>query len=154
MRLWSLHPKYLDGRGLVALWREGLLAQAVIAGNTAGYRSHPQLFRFRVQPSPLSAIAEYLRAVYAESLARGYCFDAGKIASPASPGPSVLIDVPQGQMDFEWRHLMNKLAARAPRRRSELLTETCPEPHPLFRITPGGIAYWERPASGSYGKQP
>jgi len=25
MRLWTLHPKYLDARGLVALWREGLL---------------------------------------------------------------------------------------------------------------------------------
>jgi hypothetical protein len=29
-RIWSLHPKYLDARGLVALWREGLLAQAVL----------------------------------------------------------------------------------------------------------------------------
>ncbi|HEU5178767.1 MAG TPA: pyrimidine dimer DNA glycosylase/endonuclease V, partial [Burkholderiales bacterium] len=32
MRLWSLHPKYLDARGLVALWREALLAQAVLRG--------------------------------------------------------------------------------------------------------------------------
>jgi carboxyl-terminal processing protease len=29
MRLWSLHPKYLDAQGLVALWREALLAKAV-----------------------------------------------------------------------------------------------------------------------------
>ena len=27
MRLWTLHPKYLDAAGLVALWREALLAQ-------------------------------------------------------------------------------------------------------------------------------
>jgi hypothetical protein len=37
---------YLDGRGLVALWREALLAQAVLRGRTRGYR-HPQLARFR-----------------------------------------------------------------------------------------------------------
>jgi hypothetical protein len=43
MRLWSVHPKYLDARGLVALWREGLLAQAVLRGRTSGYVRHPQL---------------------------------------------------------------------------------------------------------------
>ncbi|WP_368086417.1 pyrimidine dimer DNA glycosylase/endonuclease V [Nitrosomonas sp. Nm34] len=26
MRLWSIHPKYLDAKGLLALWREGLQA--------------------------------------------------------------------------------------------------------------------------------
>ncbi len=29
MRLWSLHPRYLDPQGLMALWRETLLAKAV-----------------------------------------------------------------------------------------------------------------------------
>lgn len=38
MRLWTLHPKYLDPKGLVALWRETLLAQRVLAGRTRGYR--------------------------------------------------------------------------------------------------------------------
>jgi hypothetical protein len=63
MRLWSLHPKYLDAKGLVALWREALLAQAVLRGNTRGYQNHPQLLRFRQQSSPLSAIASYLVSV-------------------------------------------------------------------------------------------
>jgi hypothetical protein len=36
MRLWTLHPKYLDARGLVALWREALLAQKVLRGATRG----------------------------------------------------------------------------------------------------------------------
>jgi len=49
MRLWSLHPAYLDARGLGALWREGLLAQAVLRGKTRGYRSHPQLERWRAR---------------------------------------------------------------------------------------------------------
>ena len=37
MRLWTLHPKYLDPQGLVALWREALLARAVLQGKTRGY---------------------------------------------------------------------------------------------------------------------
>ena len=81
MRLWSLHPQYLDAKGLVALWREALLAQAVLGGKTAGYRHHPQLHRFRAQPSPLYAMAAYLRAVHAEAATRGYRFDAGKISA-------------------------------------------------------------------------
>jgi hypothetical protein len=67
MRLWSLHPKYLDARGLVALWREGLLAQAVLRGRTNGYVHHPQLERFRAESSPLGAIADYLRGVHGEA---------------------------------------------------------------------------------------
>ncbi len=30
MRIWSLHPKYLDRQGLLACWRETLLAQKVM----------------------------------------------------------------------------------------------------------------------------
>ncbi len=49
MRLWSLHPKYLDRQGLLAVWREGLLAQKVLQGKTKGYKNHPQLKRFQQQ---------------------------------------------------------------------------------------------------------
>lgn len=69
MRLWSLHPKYLDARGLVALWREALLAQAVLRGETRGYRRHPQLERFRNHAAPLAAMSLYLRAIHAEAAA-------------------------------------------------------------------------------------
>ena len=41
MKLWSIHPKYLDAKGLVALWREALLAQKVLDGKTEGYKNHP-----------------------------------------------------------------------------------------------------------------
>ena len=50
MRLWTLHPKYLDARDLVALLREALLAQAVLGRQTGGYTRHPQLIRFRNSP--------------------------------------------------------------------------------------------------------
>jgi len=140
MRLWSLHPRHLDPRGLVALWREGLLAQAVLKGETRGYRRHPQLARFRAQAAPLSSIAAYLGAVHTEAVARGYRFDAGKIA-PA--GAAERMEVPEGQLAFEWRHLMRKLAQRAPEWH-ERQAAAAPSAHPLFRVAPGGVADWER----------
>ena len=142
MRLWSLHPGYLDARGLVALWREALLAQAVLAGEKKGYRNHPQLERFRAGARPAALIAEYLRAVHAESLERGYRFDKGKIARLRT---SKRLTVTSGQIDFEWRHLMKKLEARASQLHEKCPAENTPLPHPLFRVTPGGVADWERP---------
>ncbi len=142
MRLWSLHPKYLDAKGLVALWREALLAQAVLAGETKGYRAHPQLARFRLQRSPRACIAEYLKAVYVESRERGYRFDARKIAHR---GTSTRIEVTRGQLEFERRHLLAKLEKRDPTRLEALPTKGGPVAHPLFRVVPGGIEEWERP---------
>lgn len=142
MRLWSLHPRYLDGKGLSALWREALLAQAVLRGETKGYRSHPQLQRFREQDCPLAYIAHYLRAVHAEAVSRGYRFDADRIAHPGTTGR---IEVPRGQLAYEWRHLMAKLATRAPDRYERLAETPDPELHPLMQAVSGGVADWERP---------
>ncbi len=144
MRLWSLHPKYLDARGLVALWREALLAQAVLRGRTRGYRQHPQLHRFCAQPWPLAAIAAYLRSVHSEASKRGYTFDARRISPAQSSG---VITVTRGQLMHEWSHLMAKLATRAPKLRHRLACVKRPQPHPLFRVIPGDIEMWEkRPA--------
>lgn len=140
MRLWSIHPKYLDTRGLAALWREALLAQAVLKNETKGYRRHPQLIRFRAQSSPVSFIAEYLKAVHAESAERGFSFDEGKIERS---GTAERIDVPQGQIDFEWRHLAKKLEMRAPELFKRQVATSTPLVHPLFRLVPGGVADWE-----------
>jgi hypothetical protein len=149
MRLWSVHPKYLDARGLVALWREALLAQAVLMGQTKGYLHHPQLERFRAQPSPLGAIAGYLRAIHEEAVRRGYQFDARKINSAQCAG---LMTVTRGQLMYEWEHLMAKLAIRDPVLWSNLTHVRCPQPHPLFRIVPGQVETWER-SSGTAAQQ-
>jgi len=141
MRLWSLHPKYLDARGLVALWREALLAQAVLRGRTKGYRHHPQLERFRAQRSPVGAIADYLRAVHAEAEARGYAFARDKI-SPARGAGRIVVS--RGQLELEWRHLMRKLAIRDPARCRRLKPVKRAQTHPSFRAKPGGIEAWER----------
>ena len=140
MRLWTLHPKYLDAKGLVALWREALLAQAVLAGRTRGYKHHPQLLRFRRDERPLASIAEYLRRVHSESLERGYNFDAQKISRSRFDGH---ITATRGQLDFEWNHLLKKLRVRDPARWSAFKSVTRPKPHPLFLLRAGPVADWE-----------
>ena len=138
MRLWSLHPRHLDAKGLVALWREALLAQKVLAGLTRGYRNHPQLDRFKQQADPLAAIASYLGEVQREAARRGYRFDADKIAPHGKAGR---IPVSDGQIAYELQHLKNKLAMRDPAALDRLPVQ--PDVHPLFRVVTGGVEDWE-----------
>jgi len=141
MRLWSLHPKYLDAKGLVALWREALLAQKVLMGETKGYRNHPQLLRFRQLDDPVAGVAAYLTEVHAEASRRGYAFDHSKIAQRKYPGH---INVTGGQLAHEWAHLLGKLQTRDSQKWLELKQIEMPEPHPLFVVVEGGIAPWEK----------
>jgi len=146
MRLWSLHPRYLDPQGLVALWREALLARAVLCGNTRGYRSHPQLERFRAQSAPRSAISCYLNGIYAEAATRGYSFDRTKIGRARIQAP---ILVRAGQVEYEWHHLLQKLAVRSPALYEQWRAVGTPECHPLFRVQQGPIEPWERVSTGA-----
>ena len=142
MRLWSLHPRYLDRQGLLALWREALLARAVLCGRTQGYRHHPQLERFRAHGTPRAAICAYLGAIHQEAVRRGYAFDRRK----AGPQKSVMpISVTRGQLAYEWRHLLRKLAQRSPSHYRRLRRIASPACHPLMRRRRGGIEEWERP---------
>ncbi|MXY87653.1 MAG: DNA lyase [Dehalococcoidia bacterium] len=145
MRLWSLHPKYLDTKGLVAVWREGLLAQRVLGGHTRGYRKHPQLERFRHHPAPRNAIALYLEGVFAEARLRGHRFDRSKIEAVIEPVSAM--EVTEGQLRYELSHLAGKLKARDPKRLDQLSQDQVPEAHPLFVVVPGPIASWERPSN-------
>lgn len=141
MRLWSLHPRYLDSKGLVALWRESLLAQNVLKGNTRGYRSHPQLRRFRAAHDPVAAIATYLEGIYRESVRRGYAFDERKIAPGRIDGR---IPVAAGQIEFELEHLCSKLIHRDRAAFERITALKRPRAHPLFTIKAGGVEEWER----------
>jgi len=141
MRLWSLHPRHLDCRGLVALWREGLLARAVLLGATEGYRNHPQLERFRSCRKPVGVLDQYLSRVLDEARARGYCFDASKIEYQRRSRP--VLTVTRGQLAFEWAHLLAKLRKRDPAR-WQAAQGSQPEPHPAFRVVAGPVASWER----------
>lgn len=141
MRLWSIHPQYLDAKGLVALWREALLAKAVLRGETRGYTRHPQLERFKAHPHTLSSINVYLDAVHAEATRRGYTFDRSKVGPVRA---AQLMPVSTGQLAFEWRHLMSKLAVRSPALLPQWRGVRMPDCHPLFYPVPGAVASWER----------
>ena len=141
MRLWSLHPEFLDAAGLVAVWREGLLARAVLRGQTTGYRSHPQLTRFREAARPVASIDTYLAAVCDEADRRGYRFDRTKLGRARTRGR---LPVSDGQMAHEWRHLLAKLGRRQPDFRRRLADIATPRAHPLFKVVRGPVAAGER----------
>lgn len=150
MRLWSLHPRYLDAKGLTACWREGLLARSVLRGETSGYKQHPQLERFRRAPDPLAAIEAYLGGILDEAVKRGYRFDASKITRyPEIPR----IAVTEGQLLYEREHLRRKLSVRDVPAMERLGREGIPAVHPLFTVVPGEIEPWERPVPGLGGKR-
>jgi hypothetical protein len=151
VRLWSLHPSYLDRPGLTACWREALLAQAVLAGRTRGYTNHPQLVRFRATRDALGAVSAYLHGVAVEADARGYRFDRSRVLEP--PDEGVEVDVSEGQLRYEWDQLRDRMAVRSPAwlaalpalpgPRSAGEPEVLPRTHPLFRAVPGPVADWE-----------
>ena len=141
MRLWTLHPKYLDAAGLVALWREGLLAQKVLHNETRGYRAHPQLVRFKSNKNSFALIAAYLEAVCEEATTRGYNFDRAKIRAR---GSRQKLTCTRGQLLYEWGHLRNKLEARSPDRFAMGGKSRRPNPHPLFTIVAGDVESWEK----------
>ncbi len=141
MRLWTLHPQYLDPQGLVALWREALLARAVLAGQTRGYRQHPQLERFRSSATPIAAIDSYLASVHAESVRRGYSFDRNKFDAMDT---TLRLNATDGQLAYEWQHLLNKLRIRSPALYERWKGLAAPQAHPLFILDKGSVATWER----------
>ena len=141
MRLWSFHPKYLDAKGIVALWREALLAQKVLQGKTKGYRHHPQLERFRNSKDPVRAIVFYLYGVWKEANRRGYHFDRTKILKKHT---KTRINLTRGQMKYEFNWLCEKLKKRDPVRYKQIKSMMPIEAHPLFSPKAGLVESWER----------
>ena len=149
MRIWSLHPKYLDTKGIVALWRESLLAKHVLEGKTKGYKNHPQLIRFKKSRNPRWLINQYLSEVYKESIDRGYNFNKEKIDWDFKQSS---LTVTKGQLEYEFEHLLNKLKIRDSYRFKNLSEITSIDTHPLFLPIEGGIEEWENINSPTYNK--
>ncbi|MGZ4857807.1 MAG: pyrimidine dimer DNA glycosylase/endonuclease V [Methanobacteriaceae archaeon] len=141
MRLWSLHPQHLDSKGLIALWREGLLARAVLRGQTRGYKNHPQLIRFKEQPDPLATIDSYLLHVRQEALNRHYQFKKDLIGDKFI---NYLLNVTKGQLIYETKHLKAKLIHRDPYKYEEIGKVQMLLPHPIFKMIEGEIEPWEK----------
>ena len=141
MRLWSLHPRYLDSQGLVALWRESLLAQKVLQGRTRGYKNHPQLERFKAHPFPRQAIAAYLSGIWEESCRRGYFFDKKKISLKKTRKKILVTD---GQLEYEFKWLCKKLKKRSPQQCRAIFSSRKIYPHPFFKVIHGPVQPWEK----------
>jgi hypothetical protein len=140
MRIWSLHPKHLDTKGLVALWREAILAKHVLEGKTTGYINHSQLNRFKQAKNPIECINQYLSYVYEDATLRGYNFNKDKIDWGYNP---TKLKLTSGQLNYEATHLLGKLKIRDTKRYRELYIETEIKPHPLFELVEGDIEEWE-----------
>ncbi len=141
MRLWSIHPQHLDAPGLVALWREGLLARSVIQGSTKGYRQHPQLERFLNSKKPLETLDYYLSVVFDEAVSRDYQFDKNKIIYHVCTEQQ--LQVTTGQIDYEWAHLLKKLNKRNYSFWA-IQSRLHPRVHPCFKLIEGPVESWER----------
>lgn len=143
MRLWSIHPRYLDAKGLTACWREALLAKAVVAGRTKGYRHHPQLHRFGQGLTAQKKLIAYLYFIYQEALTRGYKYDARKLHG-CPKNKRHLLKINSGQLNYEFEHLQKKLRQRAPLKYRENRQVRRIEPHPLFVKQKGEVEKWEK----------
>jgi len=142
MRLWSIHPKYLDVKGLCGLWREGIIARNALLGIKKGYRNHPQLERFKKQKEPVVAMDTYLISIYEESKRRNYNFHRDRIGNKFQDDK---IDVTEGQINYEVKHLKRKLIKRDLKKYEELKKAEEPQLNPIFRAVKGEIESWERP---------
>lgn len=142
MRIWSIHPSYLDWMGLSAQWREGLLAQKVTDGKTKGWKNHPQLDRFKYHPKPMEAVGYYLNELYIESQRRGYNYNYSKILFPGAVVDP--INITSGQIEYEFKTLQERLEVRTPKKYKENLEVTKVQAHPLFEIVPGLPEKWEK----------
>ena len=141
MRIWSIHPRYLDTKGLVAVWREGLLALHVLSGNTKGYTKHPQLQRFQEHSQPVAAVTRYLHTIADEADKRNYNFNRKKL----QPIETIeKITVSRGQVEYETAHLKAKLQIRDTKKYTALLPKTIFSVHPSYELVEGPIASWEK----------
>lgn len=143
MRLWSIHPKYLDQKGLVACWREALGAKAALERKVQGYKNHPQLNRFKATKNPVAQINSFLYFLFQEAQERGYKFDSSKIEFGLTL-ISEKMDVTSGQVNYEFNHLMEKLKQRDPNKYRRLCGIKKIEIHPMFNMKTGSIEAWEK----------
>lgn len=159
MRLWTIHPSFLDQKGLCGLWRETLVGlKALEKGPGAPWYNHPQLARFKVYPNGLAMLAEYAEHVLDEGHKRGYNFNTA-LLEPYLELYEMNFDgcimVTKGQFDYEVEHFIRKLASRDEMRYQLYMEKMGPRslyqpkievfvPNPVFRIVDGPIEVWEK----------
>jgi hypothetical protein len=155
MRIWTVHPMYLDKQGMATAWREGVLGISVF-GTSKMYSSHPQLKRFTSK----AQIAEYLLEILEESKNRDYTFNAGQVFDKLLPEDYAAyhnsklefdpVVVSYGQLMYEFRHLQNILKERDIVQYRANEKQVCDDmsevvENPSFHIDSGtlSVAAWE-----------
>lgn len=132
MSLWTVHPKYLDKQGLIALWREGLLAQKSLNGELDIELNNQVWQQFKNSENPLKAIGTYLSFIASEGARRGYKLGHEKIIYPNFDDNK--FDIRPQDLIFEMKHLRDKLKLRDKNKWHEVNQVEQVEPNPAFRL--------------------
>lgn len=143
MRLWSIDFSYLDRPGLLACWRESLLARNVLYGLTEGYKHHPRLARFKPSGDPVTAINTYLYYILLESRNRNYSFDENRL-DYSSINTDFHMPVTVGQVTYEFKLLLSKLKTRSPVNFNKIKGIDRPSTCRLFIQVEGDAENWDR----------
>jgi len=144
MRIWTIHPQYLDPKGLGGAWREALGAQKSLyylsKGIKIGYSNHSQLIRFKQHQNPMQMLCNYMHTLVDEAERRGYSYNRSLIQLPQD---SQILAETNGQLEYEWQWLAKKLKMRDPQR-YVALKAIKPSCNPVFKIVAGPIQPWEK----------
>lgn len=154
MRLWTIHPKYLDGKRLTSQWKEGIqmmhiwkeIGENPEPAKRLGYVSHPQVRRLSnllVADSGLISLLlhQHLTAVHEESVQRSYSFNKKLIddlAPDCKNAPKVYVTM--GQVAYEFALMATK--------NNEWSQKVAIDPYmlcnPIFQVVSGSIESWEK----------
>lgn len=160
MRVWSIHPAYLDTKGLVASWKEGIQGLNALRnprkpnGKWAMFAHHPQLIRFKRFENPELCLSEYLHFIADEADRRNYNFNRNLILPRLDENP-YQIWITCGQLIYEWDFLSHKVTCRTgfweygkPTINGKSTVETIASwscvVHPMVVLIPGDIECWEK----------
>jgi hypothetical protein len=141
MRIWSIHPKYLDSKELLNLWNETIQAKNEFLTKFSGHFSNKQLERFLDLKNPLEAINSYMSSIYREAVKRDFSVDDSFMDWDFDD--SIQIPVTAGQISHEISKLKSRLRERDEKKLQKLNGRTFLELHPIFYSVPGTIEEWE-----------
>jgi hypothetical protein len=125
------------------------------AGDTRGWRNHPQLDRFKDHSETMDAIGFYPLKIREEASFRGHSYDGSKIRRPINR--VALTSITTGQLLYEFSLLLERTRLRMPAWHEKLReVYDLPKAYPLFEVVEGDVGRWEvsywRGGSASKGK--
>jgi len=111
MRVWDIHPGYLNRESLLGEHREVHAVFSIIINHKSGYARHPETMRWR---DSLGALVSRHDCLLEEMDFRGYRHLSPAPDIPGSPWPQVFIDPPAGQLSILEQKYRMKNPGRIP----------------------------------------